>query len=58
MSDSTKADATTSDTTPRPAKKPYKKPELIYWGNLQEMTGTIGVAGNTDNGKFTNKRTH
>jgi hypothetical protein len=47
------------ENTPKPAKKPYKKPELMYWGSLEEITKSGGKASlHSDNGtKFGNKQT-
>jgi hypothetical protein len=46
------------ENTPKPAKKPYKKPELIYWGTLQELTGSVGfISKVVDGGKGVAKKT-
>jgi hypothetical protein len=32
-------------------KKPYAPPVLLKWGNLQDLTMTVGWSGNEDGGK-------
>ena len=42
-----------SDISEQPSaspKKPYKKPELNYWGTLQEMTRTGGKSSSIPDG--------
>lgn len=31
-------------------KKPYRKPELLVYGNIREITRNIGSKGASDNG--------
>ena len=40
-----------------PAKKPYRQPKLLIYGNLTEMTLTkAGMTGNLDGSKSLNMR--
>jgi hypothetical protein len=36
-------------------KRPYQKPRLEVYGNLGQLTGTVGHDGNPDGGKGNNK---
>jgi hypothetical protein len=47
-------------TDQRRARKPYKRPELIYWGTLQELTTKVGNASTVSDGGnlFNQKKTH
>ncbi len=40
----------------RPAKKPYHPPKLLVYGDLTEMTKSLGSKGNVDGGHGFNKR--
>ena len=35
---------------PKQIKRPYRAPDLHKYGNIQEITQTVGRAGNNDNG--------
>ena len=32
------------------AKKPYHKPEVVFYGNIREITRNLGPKGNLDGG--------
>jgi hypothetical protein len=41
--------------TTKPSKKTYHQPELLVYGNLSEITRTVGVNGVFDNGLMVTK---
>ena len=41
---------TDTPTNPAQIKKPYRKPEVIVYGNIREITRNIGPKGNLDGG--------
>jgi hypothetical protein len=50
---------TSSETLPVEARKPYRAPELVRWGDLQALTLTAGKSAPTHDGgaKWQNKQT-
>ena len=41
--------------TTKPGKKTYHQPELLVYGDLREITRTVGVNGVFDNGLMVTK---
>jgi hypothetical protein len=39
-----------TDLRPKQIKRPYRTPDLHRYGNIQEITQTVGRSGNNDNG--------
>jgi hypothetical protein len=51
-------DNRSSENASRPARKPYRKPDLVAWGTLQDVTASVGFLSKaTDGGKSFAKRT-
>ena len=42
--------ATGAQVQQQKTKKPYRKPEVIVYGNIREITRNVGPKGNLDNG--------
>lgn len=43
--------------SPKLPKKPYRKPQLLVYGDLTEMTRTAGMAGMMDGGPMGTMKT-
>lgn len=41
-----------------PAKKSYKPPQLVVYGDIRELTQTLPMGGGTDNLIMMNRATH
>jgi len=39
-------------------RKPFKRPHLLVYGELKNITKTVGNSGGNDGGSGSNKRTH
>jgi hypothetical protein len=47
-----------TDSASHAGKKPYRKPDLVTWGSLQELTASAGNKSiHVDGGKGASKRT-
>ena len=42
--------AAAEQVTEQETKKPYRKPEVIVYGNIREITRNLGSKGNLDGG--------
>jgi len=42
----------------RPAKRPYKAPELSSWGTMRDITLSVGISGASDGAMKSPNRTH
>ena len=38
-------------------RKPYRKPEIVTWGTLRDLTQAVGNSGSKDGGHGRNHRT-
>lgn len=52
--------ANTDDGGPKPglpAKKPYRRPQLIVYGNIGQITQAVDMVGHADGGGAHNNKT-
>jgi hypothetical protein len=47
----------TSSDEDRPARKPYEPPRLEVYGDIRELTESVGMTGNADGGAHSMTKT-
>jgi hypothetical protein len=47
----------TSSATDKSEKKPYESPQLIVYGDIRDLTGSVGNTGVPDGGHGVHSRT-